>query len=193
LDELPPQTRRVLSALDTWVSEQASAQGVERSTLRFTRRTVRGHLGLSDTQLRVHLDRLVTLDYVAVHGGKMGQRFAYELLFDGDADAQGPQVMGLSDGEVSEMAPTSRGESPTSRGKSSTSRGQTPHLAGRLRGDSGPIAVGSRGAEIARSASNGVGSGSLATDLPKKARSRTVPRPRPNGHDDSGELFVTEH
>ena len=61
LDELPPQTRRVLAALDAWVSEQAGAAGIERAGVRFTRRAVRGHLGLSDTQLRVHLDRLVTL------------------------------------------------------------------------------------------------------------------------------------
>jgi DNA primase len=178
LDELPPQTRRVLTALDAWVREQAPAQGVERSYVRFTRRTVRGHLGLSDTQLRVHLDRLVQLDYVAVHGGKMGQRFAYELLFDGDADASGPQVMGLSEGNASETMQTSRGKNPTSRG-------QTPNLAGRLRGDRGPVAAGSRSAETARKASNGAACASLETALPESERSG-IPRPRRrrNGNDD---------
>ncbi|MCA1714781.1 MAG: DNA primase, partial [Gammaproteobacteria bacterium] len=83
LDELPPQTRRVLAALDAWVAAQAGTQAIDRAAVTFTRRAVRGHLGLSDTQLRVHLDRLVQLDYVALHGGKPGQRFAYRLLFDG--------------------------------------------------------------------------------------------------------------
>jgi DNA primase len=80
LDELPPQTRRVLAALDVWVSEQATTQGISRAAVQFTRRAARQALGLSDTQLRVHLDRLVQLDYVALHGGKPGQRFTYSLL-----------------------------------------------------------------------------------------------------------------
>ena len=163
LDELPPQTRRVLAALDGWVSEQATTQGIDRTGVHFTRRTVRGALGLSDTQLRVHLDRLVQLDYVAMHGGKVGQRFAYSLLFDGDAGVDDPQLMGLSDAAAPGTEPTSRGEMPTSRGKTATSRGQTPHLAGRLRGDNGGVAVGSRPAEIPRNASPDAGSASLPT------------------------------
>jgi DNA primase len=155
LDELPPQTRRVLSALDSWVSAQAEAGHVDRGAVRFTRRTVRGVLGLSDTQLRVHLDRLVQLDYVAVHGGKIGQRFAYSLLFDGDSAASGPQLMGLADDPGAAAAtaaaatsrgeaPTSRGKTATSRGKTATSRGQAPNLAGGLRPGRGGVAAGSR-------------------------------------------------
>jgi hypothetical protein len=192
LDELPPQTRRVLTALDAWVSTQATAPS-ERAYVRFTRRSVRGHLGLSDTQLRVHLDRLVQLDYVAVHGGKMGQRFAYELLFDGDTAAPGPQVMGLSAGHAPETMPTSRGETATSRSKSPTSRGQSPNLAGRLRGDRGPVAVGSRGAETTRSASNGAAVASLETAFTGTALLGTPCTPRRvNGSDDPGPLFA-EH
>ncbi len=179
LDELPPQTRRVLTALDAWLSEQATTQHIDRGGMQFTRRDVRGHLGLSDTQLRVHLDRLVQLDYVAVHGGKMGQRFAYSLLFDGNAGVEGPQLMGLTDAAMPDMVQTSRGQEPTSRGKTQTSRGQTPHLAGRLRGDSGPVAVGSRGAAIPLNASNGAGSSVPAAVVAAKPRSRT---PKLNGH-----------
>jgi hypothetical protein len=178
LDELPPQTRRVLAALDAWVSVQATTQGIERGAVRFTRRTVRGHLGLSDTQLRVHMDRLVTLDYVAVHGGKVGQRFAYSLLFDGDAMHDGPQAMGIADAASQAVAPsTSRGQEPTSRGKTATSRGAEPNLAGRLRGDSGGVAATSRGDE---SAENPLETAveSLPDLLPTaKPRSRRV-----NGH-----------
>ena len=186
LDELPPQTRRVLGALDAWVSEQGTIQGLDHGGVRFTRRAVRSYLGLSDTQLRVHLDRLVQLDYVAVHGGKPGQRFAYSLLFDGDAERDGPQLMGLSDGDVqAAMPPTSRGETATSRGKSSTSRGQTPNLAGGSRGLRGGVAATSRGNETGRKASNGAACASLETVLPEEARSGIPkPRRRRTGNDD---------
>lgn len=109
LDELPPQTRRVLSALDGWVTQQVAGSDTPRGDVRFTRRTVRAHLGLSDTQLRVHLDRLVQLEYVRMHSGQNG------------SDA--PQLMGLADSETA----------PTLRGKTATLRGQTPDLAGTLR------------------------------------------------------------
>ena len=172
LDELPPQTRRVLAALDTWIGEQATTQGIDRNGVHFTRRAVRGALGLSDTQLRVHLDRLVQLDYVAMHGGKIGQRFAYSLLFDGDADHDGPQLMGLSEATAPALSPqTSRGEMPTSRG-------QGAHLAGGSRPGRGGVAAASRGAAIARSASTDAGSTSLPPVFAETAPMRTpVPRP----------------
>ena len=174
LDELPPQTRRVLAALDGWVSQQVAGTDTPRGDVQFTRRTVRAHLGLSDTQLRVHLDRLVTLDYVAVHGGKMGQRFAYSLLFDGDAGSEGPQLMGLVEAEP---AQTSRGKTATSRGSDANLAGQNTNLAGRLRGDSGPVAVGSRGAAIARKPKQDKAPSVPAAVIAAKPRSRKL-----NGH-----------
>ena len=174
LDELPPQTRRVLSALDGWVTQQIAGTDTPRGDVQFTRRTVRAHLGLSDTQLRVHLDRLVTLDYVAVHGGKMGQRFAYSLLFDGDAGIEGPQLMGLVEAEP---AQTSRGKTATSRGSGANLAGQNTNLAGRLRGDSGPVAVGSRGAAITRKPKQDKAPSVPAAVIAAKPRSRKL-----NGH-----------
>lgn len=123
LDELPPQTRRVLTGLDAWVGEQATALSISRAAVQFSRRHVRQALGLSDTQLRVHLERLVTMDYVAQHGSKPGQRFTYSLLFDGDVSSDAPQVMGLSDA----------GDRTTSRPETPTSRGGDANLAGALR------------------------------------------------------------
>jgi hypothetical protein len=184
LDELPPQTRRVLTALDGWIGAQATAQGIERVDVRFTRRAVRGALGLSDTQLRVHLDRLVQLDYVAMHGGKPGQRFAYSLLFDGDAERDGPQLMGLSEADLGHAATpqTARGETPTSRGKPTTSRDQSANLAGGLRPVRGGVAATSRGVETARNASAVAGSDSRQTVFTGTAPLGTpVPRPRLNG------------
>ncbi|MFA7542380.1 MAG: hypothetical protein WCZ02_09885, partial [Lysobacterales bacterium] len=47
LDALPPQTRRVLAALEAWVREQAgpAADAPTRAAVRFTRRQVRNHRG----------------------------------------------------------------------------------------------------------------------------------------------------
>lgn len=176
LDELPPQTRRVLSALDAWIGEQATVQSIDRGGVRFTRRTVRASLGLSDTQLRVHLDRLVQLDYVLAHAGKQGQLYAYSLRFDGDADTAESQLAGIG------MALTEPDEAPTSRGKTSTSRGSEADFAGGSRGLRGGVAAPSRGGESARKPKQSNGSSHLPIADGGKARSRRV-----NGHAVSGE------
>ncbi len=95
LDELPPQTRRVLSQLQPFVAQQAQVQAIATCAVRFTRRELRAALGLSDKQLRVHVERLVELEYVIAHAGRNGQRFVYELAFDGDATSDAPQAAGL--------------------------------------------------------------------------------------------------
>lgn len=177
LDELPPQTRRVLAALDAWVSDQANEQGVSRESVRFTRRTVRGVLGLSDTQLRVHLDRLVQLDYVAMHGGKVGQRFAYSLLFDGDADSDAPQAMGLND------AAEWTKHSQTSRGKTATSRGESANLAGGSRPGRGGVTGRLRGGKTPLKPKPGKACSESALENIENAHSRTHSNtPRLNGH-----------
>lgn len=100
LDELPPQTRRVLGVIDRLVGELAAVDGLERDRVRFTRRQVRGACGLSDTQCRKHLERLVELEYVLVHKGGKGSSFVYELVFTGNLDADSPRLAGLVDVEA---------------------------------------------------------------------------------------------
>jgi len=167
LDELPPQTRRVLAALDAWVAGQGHVQGIDWGAVRFTRRTVRAALGLSDTQLRVHLDRLVQLEYVRQHSGQNGSLYTYSLVFDGDAGADAPQLMGLASPE-----PT-----PTLRGKTATLRGQTPDLAGTLRPPCGDLAAPSRGAKSSKNTGKIGLDRANAPVVAQKARSRKV-----NGH-----------
>lgn len=48
LDELAPQTRRLLGLLDAMVREACERQAVARATYRFTRRDVRRFTGWSD-------------------------------------------------------------------------------------------------------------------------------------------------
>ena len=55
LDELPPQTRRLLKLIDRFVAEQCAAQQICRAQHRFSRRMLREAIGWGDTQLRVHL------------------------------------------------------------------------------------------------------------------------------------------
>jgi DNA primase catalytic core len=55
LDELPPQTRRLLLLVDRMVAAECKRQKIERSEYRFSRRDVRAATGWGDTQLRLHL------------------------------------------------------------------------------------------------------------------------------------------
>jgi DNA primase len=119
LDELPPQTRNLLRALCVMVDERMRIQAIPRSEIRFSRREVREATAWGDTQLRVHLDRLVAMEYLLVHRGQRGQSFVYELLYDGDGSAA-PYLSGLIDAAT--MA-TSRGSEPENAGSSRPARG----------------------------------------------------------------------
>jgi DNA primase len=100
LDELPPQTRRVLAVICGLVEAKMQAENLERSEVRLTRWEIRQTTGLSDTRLRLHLERLVEMEYLLTHTGRQGRRFVYELLFDGDVTLEGPRLPGLIDAEA---------------------------------------------------------------------------------------------
>jgi hypothetical protein len=142
LDELPPQTRRVLGMIETFVDEQMQQRSVLRSDVRFTRRELRSRCGMSDAAIRVHLERLVAMEYVRLVAGKNGQRFEYELLFDGALERSEPQMMGLIEVEALRSHPESAPTMPTSQG-------QMPHLAPGLPGARTELAGTSRGEESA--------------------------------------------
>jgi DNA primase len=95
LDELPPQTRRLLTLLVDWVKHECEARDETREALRFTRREVRTATRWGDTQLKIHLSRLVELEYVIAHRGRNGL-FEYELLYSADDDGK-PHLCGLID------------------------------------------------------------------------------------------------
>jgi len=61
-DELPPQTRRVLSALHAMVATMMQEQGVPQRDIRFARAQVRQVTGLSDTQATIHIERLTAME-----------------------------------------------------------------------------------------------------------------------------------
>ena len=82
LDELPPQTRRLLEAVKTMVAEVCDKKKIDQDKARFTRRQVRERTGSSETQVRLHLQRLEDFEYLARRHGRNGVSCVYELLVD---------------------------------------------------------------------------------------------------------------
>jgi DNA primase len=99
LDELPPQTRRLLLAVEQMVTAECGRLKMERADYRFSRRDVRAFTGWGDTQLKIHLHRLEELEYLLIHRGGRGQSFVYELLFELQGDIGKPMLPGLIDVE----------------------------------------------------------------------------------------------
>ncbi len=80
LDELPPQTRRLLGYIRELVKKKQAGPAPT-----FSRRELRDLCGWSLTQVRVHLERLVELEYLAIRHGRLGSPFVYELLLEAEA------------------------------------------------------------------------------------------------------------
>lgn len=139
LDELPPQTRRLLLLIDEMVSAECERQETQRADFRFSRRDVRQHTKWGDTQLRVHLRRLEELEYLLVHRGGRGQSFVYELQFERQADSTKPVLPGLIDAEkLSSYSYDTKNAGSNGQFAGST-RPQSGGIAGSARGEESPI------------------------------------------------------
>jgi hypothetical protein len=121
LDELPPQTRSLLGAITGLVETRMREQAIPRADVRLTRKEIRDASGSSDTRLRLHLERLVDMEYLFAHAGRQGRRFVYELAFDGKPESDAPQLIGLLN--VAAL------EALQARGTTATSSGSDPHFA----------------------------------------------------------------
>jgi hypothetical protein len=99
LDELAPQSRSFLMSLESYVTQTAGDLHIPRNAVRFTRRDIRQAIGCSEFQSRTHLDKLLELEYVLAHRGKNGQRYVYELVYDGQGKDGRPFLLGLADPE----------------------------------------------------------------------------------------------
>lgn len=96
LDEMPPQTRKLLMWLKGWVQETAQGQALQADEVRFTRRDIRAALGWGDTQLKIHLSRLLEMEYLLLF--RRGLTYEYGLLWDGE-DTGVAHLCGLLDVE----------------------------------------------------------------------------------------------
>ena len=149
LDELPPQTKRLLSLIEEMVKQECERQEIEADDYRFTRRTVRQHTRWGDTQLRTHLRRLEELEYLAVRrGGGQGQLYVYQLRteenhqYDGDFAGQEGNfaganenlaggARGLRGGRENETSPVNtRLRTTTARKRENTYRGKEQNGSG---------------------------------------------------------------
>ncbi|WOA51453.1 CHC2 zinc finger domain-containing protein [Dickeya solani] len=109
LDEMPPQTRKLLVWLKGWVQARAQGQAVKADEVRFTRREVRAALGWGDTQLKIHLGRLLEMEYLLLF--RRGLTYEYGLLWDGDNNG-GAHLCGLL--EVEDATPETEGNADRS-------------------------------------------------------------------------------
>lgn len=92
LDEMPPQTRKLLVLLRDQVKAWAEKQAVKPEEIRFSRRDVRAELNWGDTQLKIHLSRLLEMEYLVLY--RRGLTYEYGLLWDGE-DGNQPHLCGL--------------------------------------------------------------------------------------------------
>jgi hypothetical protein len=144
LDELPPQTRRLLLTVDEMASKECERLQMDRSDYRFSRRDVRQYTGWGDTQLRVHLGRLEDLEYLLVHRGGRGQSFVYELVFERSAKDEKPMLPGLIDIEKLKIHEYDKKNAGLSNEFAGSKRPQNGGVAGGSRGKPEPVMTGMR-------------------------------------------------
>ncbi len=132
LDDLPPQTRRLLQLIDRMVTERCRSQGISRSEYQFGRRDICEYIGWGDTQLKVHLKRLEAMEYLLILRGGRGQRIVYELLYNSEGQDGTPFLAGLIDVETLREAVTE--EDQVTESSSGTRRHKIGGLSGRSRG-----------------------------------------------------------
>ena len=163
LDELPPQTRRLLELVHAMVKRHCEAAKLMPSEVRFSRRHVREEVGWSAEQLRVHMGRLVELEYVLVHRGRRGQSFDYELAYEGQGQSGGRFLLGV-EGD----------ENRTYDGSLGGSEGQLPGSNGELPGSNRPQTGPKPGGYQSRDRSQGSGK--------KALNGIALPNGSPNAH-----------
>jgi DNA primase catalytic core len=151
LDELPPQTRRLLGLVAEMVAKRCGELGLDRADYRFTRRDVREWTGWTDFPVRCHMEKLVAMEHVLVHRGARGQSFVYELLYDGQGRDGSAFLVGLLDPERLPEATPQRYDGDFEGSNAEFEGPSSPHRA--------PIEPASRAAEIDATARRSEGDG----------------------------------
>jgi len=95
LDELPPQTRKLLNNIFSIVKKSCETEDINQSDYFFSRKTIRDATSWGNTQLKIHLDRLEDMEYILSHRGGRGQSFVYELLYQGEGEQGNNFMLGL--------------------------------------------------------------------------------------------------
>ncbi|HGZ0793498.1 TPA: CHC2 zinc finger domain-containing protein, partial [Escherichia coli] len=174
LDEMPPQTRKLLLLIQTMVSEQAAAQHCKPGEVRFTRREIRDFTQWSDNQLKVHCMRFAEMEYLLIHGGSRGHLLQYELLWDGSGD--GSHLCGLIEPEDNQVHDS--GKLGQGAGKLPSS---CPHVGAKLGAVKPPVSRAITGSDAPQV---GADENALFPAARKTShRNSNTPESRPTPHD----------
>jgi hypothetical protein len=158
LDELPPQTRRLLESVYQMVREACERLKIGRSDFRFSRKAVREYTSWGNTQLKIHLQRLEELEYLLVHRGGRGQSFVYELQYEGQGQKGEAFLMGLIDVEKLGKGDEGGSDLDKKSGVLDDWSGLKIKKSGSSRPQVGGVSVGCRPAQTAINTNNGNGS-----------------------------------
>jgi DNA primase catalytic core len=169
LDELPPQTRRLLLLLEKMVLEACQRLNIEQGVYRFSRRDVREYTGYGNTQVKMHLQRLEELEYILAYRPTRGQNFVYEFAYDGKGKDGKPFIHGLLDVEALRQ----RYDATKSGEKTSKSPPSRPQVGG--------VSGGSRGEN------------SLEDELPEGDSGKTAQNTPENAHQDEQQSAASHH
>lgn len=184
LDDLPPQTRRLLLLIEEFVSQECKRLTLARADFRFTRRDVRAHTGWGNTQLKLHLSRLEEMEYLLPHRGRRGQSFVYELLYDGQGQDGKPFVIGLLDVESlrtgSAKTQPDSAHDPNKSGVNGQKSGLEADQSAPGRGQVGPKTGEGRSIESTASPNNNGASGVVEPPKRKNARPAKDEKSRPS-------------
>ena len=174
LDEMPPQTRKLLLLIQTMVGELAAAQHCKPGEVRFTRREIRDFTQWSDNQLKVHCMRLAEMEYLLIHGGSRGHLLQYELLWDGSGD--GSHLCGLIEPEDNQVHDS--GKLGQGAGKLPSS---CPHVGAKLGAVKPPVSRAITGSDAPQV---GADENALFPAARKTShRNSNTPESRPTPHD----------
>ena len=97
LDDLAPQTRKLLGLIRTMCKKTCEENTIEQQDFRFTRKRVRDYTNWGNTQLKVHLARLLEMEYLSLHTGSRGNTFVYKLEYQGGGEGGESFAMNLID------------------------------------------------------------------------------------------------
>lgn len=84
LEELPPQTKRVLDLACQLAKEACQDKALDLQDFRFSRKQLREYSNISNAQLKLHLERLVDYEYLRVSAFSHAKGYEYEILYDGE-------------------------------------------------------------------------------------------------------------
>ena len=96
LDDIAPQTRKLLLMIHDVAVKKCDELQIELQDLRLTRREIREATGWGNTQLGIHLSRLVDHEYLISHRDR-GRQQLYELLYRGEGRNGGRFLLNLID------------------------------------------------------------------------------------------------